>query len=104
MAKGGARPGAGRPPGSKSTLNAAKRESLAEKAQKYTEAALKVLVEIAQDPNAAGAARVSAANSLLDRGHGKAIQAVTDVPHDKLPQPFTGWYIERAQPDTPDAD
>ena len=51
-------------------------ENLAALARMYTEDAIAVLVSIANDPNANPSARISAANSLLDRGHGKPPQAV----------------------------
>jgi hypothetical protein len=65
--RGGRRPGSGRRPGAKNKVTLA----LKEMANKYTEKALGVLVEIMQDPEAPHAARVSAANGVLDRGHGK---------------------------------
>jgi len=46
-------------------------------AAKYCGNALKVLETIQNDAAAPAAARVSAANSLLDRGYGKPAQAVT---------------------------
>ncbi|MGB8094169.1 MAG: hypothetical protein WCF62_26220 [Pseudolabrys sp.] len=42
----------------------------------HTEDAIAVLVSIANDPKVNPSARISAANSLLDRGHGKPPQAV----------------------------
>lgn len=45
-------------------------------AQHYTTQALTVLAEIMNSPEHPAAARVSAANVLLDRGHGKPSQAV----------------------------
>lgn len=42
----------------------------------HTRDAINVLAEIAQDPAAPAAARVSAATSLLDRGWGKAQQII----------------------------
>ena len=46
-------------------------ENLAALARMHTEDAIAALVSIANDPNANPSARISAANSLLDRGHGK---------------------------------
>lgn len=46
------------------------------KAQQYADIALATLAEISKDKKAPHAARVSASNSLLDRGYGKAIQFV----------------------------
>ena len=51
-------------------------ENLAELARMHTEDAIAVLVSIANDPKVNPNARISAANSLLDRGHGKPPQAV----------------------------
>lgn len=45
-------------------------------ARSHTEAALKCLVGIMNKSDAPEAARVSAANSVLDRGWGKAVQAL----------------------------
>jgi len=73
MASGGKRKGAGRPKGAIGKVGAEVREL----AQQYTRDALRVLAEIMLDPDAQNAARVSAANSLLDRAHGKPTQTVT---------------------------
>lgn len=59
-------------------------------AREHTDTAIRTLVEICKDKRAPGAARVSAASVLLDRGHGKARQTVdlnanvTDLPDDAL--------------------
>ena len=45
-------------------------------ARSYTRAAINTLVGIMRQPKAPPAARVMAANALLDRGWGKAKQAV----------------------------
>jgi|SRR6516162_6651060 hypothetical protein len=45
-------------------------------ARSYTKAAIKTLVGIMRQPKAPPAARVMAANALLDRGWGKAAQTV----------------------------
>lgn len=45
-------------------------------ARSHTESALRVLAGVMTSAEAPHAARVAAANSLLDRGWGKAIQAV----------------------------
>jgi len=68
--RGGARPGAARPKGS----IGAKRFPGIKLAQEQTELAFNVLIGIASDPSRSPAARVSAANSILDRGHGKPVQ------------------------------
>lgn len=46
-------------------------------ARTHTEAAIKCLVGIMNKKDAPPAARVSAASCILDRGWGKAVQAVT---------------------------
>ena len=51
-------------------------EDIAALARAHTEDAIAVLVSIAENPKANDNARISAANSLLDRGHGKPPQAV----------------------------
>lgn len=45
-------------------------------AQQYTIQAIETLVEIMQDAEAPHSARITAANHLLDRGHGKPTQAI----------------------------
>ena len=75
MPAGGKREGAGRPKGSR---DAAKRNQIAnvsEFARDYTELAIKTLVQVAT-ASESDAARVSAANAILDRGYGKPFQAV----------------------------
>jgi hypothetical protein len=69
--RGGARPGAGR---RKGKLSQAKRH-LSEIAKDHAEAAMQVLFDIATGGESE-AARVSAANAILDRGYGKPHQAV----------------------------
>ena len=68
---GGRRPGAGRKPGA---VAKAKRD-LADMAKGYAPEALKTLATIMMKGENE-AARVSAANSILDRGYGKPFQAV----------------------------
>lgn len=72
---GGARPGAGRKPGSKTRARKVEVVSLADKAKEHADVALATLAEIC----AAGttdSARVAAANALLDRGFGRPPQGV----------------------------
>lgn len=76
MQNGGKREGAGRKQGS---INKVKLE-LRAAAREHTQAALDTLVEIMNDTMSPHAARISAANILLDRGHGKSTQSV-DVDH-----------------------
>jgi hypothetical protein len=64
--------GRGRPPGSPNKATAAVKEA----AQSFTTDALETLASIMRDPEHPAAARVSAANALLDRGHGKPAQAI----------------------------
>ena len=76
--RGGKRPGAGRPEGSKSKVTIELREA----AQAYTEDALKTLHEVCVKGQSE-AARVAAACALLDRGHGKPKQQV-DMATDRV--------------------
>jgi len=69
--RGGARPGAGRKPAAATPHKIALRD----KAQEYGSIALAALVQIAKDKDAPPAARVQAANSILDRGYGKPISS-----------------------------
>lgn len=51
----------------------------------YTTAALATLADIMQDDSAPPAARVSAANALLDRAHGKPRQELEHAGSEKEP-------------------
>lgn len=70
--RGGARKGAGRKPG---VVSEAKR-TFAEAAREHADEAMKILLKVARDETAAPAARVSAANSIIDRAYGKPLNAV----------------------------
>jgi len=70
MPKGGPRPGAGRPPGTRTRRDPETNATLAELARVHTGAALQALAEIASHGRSESA-RVSAAIALLDRGHGR---------------------------------
>ena len=50
-------------------------------ARSHTRSALNILVQIMRNKDATPAARVSAANAILDRGWGKAIQAIENGEH-----------------------
>lgn len=71
MAKGGRREGAGRPKGAVNKATADIREA----AQEYSAQALQVLVSVATEGESE-AARVAAANAILDRAHGKPKQTI----------------------------
>jgi len=73
MARGGKREGAGRKPG---VVSEAKRE-LSDMAKDHADNALFVLAQIMANEAEPAAARVSAANAILDRGYGKPPQAIT---------------------------
>lgn len=70
MPRGGKRDGAGRPSGAKTKAGADVREA----AQAFTDDAISTLAEIMKDSDNPAAARVAAANALLDRGYGKPKQ------------------------------
>lgn len=78
--KGGARPGAGRKPGVPNKATAEIREA----AQQYTTQALETLAQVMQTGESE-TARVSAANSILDRAYGRPAQAVQLGGHDGGP-------------------
>lgn len=84
MARGGKRPGAGRPRGRKDTATVGQMASLEELARTHTETALNALVAIAQSGESE-AARVAAANALLDRGYGRPKQALIHTGKDDGP-------------------
>lgn len=68
--RGGKRAGAGRPKGAKDKLTREAGATLSDLARQHTATALEVLVQVARDGESE-AARVSAANAILDRGYGK---------------------------------
>ena len=70
MARGGYRSGAGRPTGSLNKTTSEQSQRLCELAKDHTLDALLTLVDVAKNGRS-DAARVSAANALLDRGYGK---------------------------------
>lgn len=76
MARGGKREGAGRPKGALTKATADVKMA----AQAFTDDALNTLASIMRESES-DAARVAAANSILDRGHGKPKQSV-DVDAD----------------------
>ena len=83
MARGGFREGAGRPSGSTNKSSPEQSQRLSELAKLYTEEALETLVDVARNGRT-DAARVSAANALLDRAYGKPAvkqkQEIVDLP------------------------
>jgi hypothetical protein len=70
MGRGGYREGAGRPAGSTNKSSPEQSQRLSELAKTYTEEALETLIDVAKNGRT-DAARVSAANALLDRAYGK---------------------------------
>lgn len=66
---GGPRPNSGRPKGKQSA-------PLREIARQHMETAVATLLDVLRDNDAPASARVSAANSILDRGYGKAPQPI----------------------------
>ena len=83
MTRDGFRQGAGRPSGSTNKSSPEQSQRLSELAKAYTEEALETLVDVARNGRT-DAARVSAANALLDRAYGKPAaseeRAIVDMP------------------------
>ncbi len=82
--RGGKRPGAGRKKGSRDRATIEQKATLEELARSHTELAVNVLVQVAK-ASESDAARVSAANVILDRGYGKARQAIEHTGKDGGP-------------------
>ena len=76
--RGGSRPGAGRPKGAKSRATKQAKAQLSELAKAYAPEALDMLAQVMRSGESE-AARVSAANSILDRGYGKPAQVTVDL-------------------------
>jgi hypothetical protein len=72
--RGGKRPGAGRPKGSKDVATREQGATLAELARAHTDTALQALVKVAKSGESE-AARVTAATAILDRGYGRPTQS-----------------------------
>jgi predicted ArsR family transcriptional regulator len=96
MSKGGKREGAGRPKGAVNKATADIREA----AQEYSDQALQVLVSVATSSDS-DAARVAAANAILDRAHGKPRQAVDVDANVKAAITAVEWRV--VDPKTVDA-
>jgi hypothetical protein len=95
MARGGARPGAGRRKGTPNKATADVKEA----ASVFSADAVATLAEIMRDPEHPAAARVSAANALLDRAHGKPKQSV-DV-EGAMSGALTVTYVSAANVSAP---
>lgn len=63
-----------------------RRTDASELAREHTESAIQVLSEVMNDWLAETKDRIKAAEALLDRGHGKAAQAVIAVPMTRQQQ------------------
>ena len=74
--RGGYRKGAGRPPGSSNLNRGVQQGEFSSAAKKYSQQALETLVDVAVNGRSE-LARVSAANSVLDRAFGKVIATPT---------------------------
>jgi hypothetical protein len=66
MARGGKRPGAGRPQGALNRATESQRATLSELARDHTEEAVAALVDVMRN-GASESARIAAANAVLDR-------------------------------------
>ena len=75
--RGGKREGSGRKKGSTNKSTA----SLKELASQYTEKAIQAFVDVIDDPDSPAAAKVQAAERLLDRGYGKATVHIETESH-----------------------
>lgn len=88
MAMGGKRPGAGRKRGVPNKATATVKEA----AQAFTDDALKVLAGIMKNAKEPAAARVAAANAILDRGHGKPKQSLDIDANVTTPKTLADFY------------
>ena len=79
MPSGGYREGAGRPAGALNKATLEQSQRLSELAKAHTEDALMTLVDVARNGRT-DAARVAAANALLDRGYGKPTSLQPEAP------------------------
>jgi hypothetical protein len=94
----GAKPGerrGGRKAGTPNKLTVTLKATLVETAQQYTAEALQTMLNIMADAKASAAARVACANSILDRGHGKAPQRLEHTGEDGGPIEYRDAARER---------
>lgn len=66
-------------------------------ARQHTEAAIKTLVEIMASPTAAEAARVRAAELILERGYGKPADEIAVQTHESLAHLSDEQLLELAE-------
>ena len=95
--RGGKRPGAGRPKGSRNKATDEQLAGITALAQSHSEAAMRSLVHIATNGESE-AARVSAANAILDRGYGKPPQSLEHKGDADNPIAFT-FNLDNARKD-----
>lgn len=74
MARGGKRPGAGRPKGAVQKGTSLDKFNMVLRSQEYSAEMLDVLVDLARNSNSEST-RLSAATQILDRAHGKPGQS-----------------------------
>lgn len=72
-------------PGGRSPRRTANGKTIAEIAREHSDAAIETLASIAKNAKESAAARVSAANSILDRAWGKAKQPIVGGDDDDNP-------------------
>lgn len=101
--RGGKRLGAGRRKGSRNRATSEQLGTLTEMAQSHARVALETLVSIARDGESE-AARVSAANAILDRGYGKPVQGIDHKSSDGSMTPPTRIELVALGPDDNGAD
>lgn len=82
--RGGSRPGAGRPKGAPNKATTQAKATLAELAKALAPEALEALASVMRTGESE-AARVSAANAILDRGYGKPMQVMPDGDGNEAP-------------------
>jgi hypothetical protein len=92
MPSGGARTGAGRPPGSTNSDTAAMRAALSMLLEGEVHGAIEALADIARNGKSE-AARVSAAIAILDRTHGRPRAAPGAAPLHGLTDDPLGEFI-----------
>jgi len=97
MARGGKRPGAGRPSGSENRDTAAARAALSALLDVHVKTAIAALAHIAANGQSE-AARVSAACAVLDRVYGRPAPTPPASERDAMPAMPTHIIIEAASP------
>ena len=70
------------------------KKHVSDRAREHSERAIEVIAEIMDDPSEEARDRLRAAEAMLDRGYGKAAQAVIAIPADRAARAAAALYSD----------